>query len=726
MPSSRHDVLIIGDFRFPGGTSSSIAEEIRAQAAAGYRTGLIQLKGPVLKYPHPIHPLVQACLDQGLAERLDPETPVDAALVLAHHPSLFQHAPRRPLAIDADQRLLVVDHPPFAGDGAPAYPLDSTAANAEQALGGGVLWAPVGPAVREQFELVERPPSLTESDWLNVLDPRPFRVERSGPQDSRPIVGRHSRPDPLKWPDDRATTLAIYPDDPAFVVRILGGGPFLRELVGAYPRNWQVWPFDALEPARFLATIDLFVNYHHSRWVEAFGRTVLEAMASGAVCVLPPTFRSLFGEGALYAQPDQVRDLVRRVHADRAAFRRQSAIGPALVEERFGPAAHVERLAARIGRPRPRAPGPVPRPPLRRVLLVTSNGVGIGHLTRMLALARRCGEGIQPVFLTFSRAFKLVREQGFLVEHLPFHRALGCQVTPWNRFLAQELAELIAFYEPAALVFDGNVPYQGLLDALERHPDVWSVWCRRGLWQPGQGRQVVDREHRFDLVIEPGDLAEAWDRGLTTQHRAKTRRIGPVRLLEADELLAREAARTALGLAGDRPLVLMQLGAGNNFDYAGLARAAARLLASRFGAGVVVADWPMAEARLELPVDARRIEVFPLARYLRAFDLVISAAGYNAFHEVLLAGVPAIFVPNEHPQQDDQLSRARFAESQGLGLAVRTDEVYRLPQAIEQLLAPDAGAGIERRCAALPHGSGASEAAALLLDMVRTRKVDRP
>lgn len=724
MSPPRYDVLIIGDFRFPGGTSSAAAEEIRAQATAGYRTGLILLKGPVLRFPHPTHPQIQACLDAGLAERLDPESPVDAALVVAHHPSLFLYPPRRPLAIDAGMRLLIVDHPPFAGDGAPAYPLESTAANATQMLGGEVLWAPVGPAVREQFEQVEAPPLLTESDWYNVLDPAPWRVARAGPQDTRPVLGRHSRPDPLKWPDDAFTTFQVYPDDPAFIVRILGGGPFLRELVGAYPRNWQVRPFNAIEPQHFLGTIDFFINYHHSRWVEAFGRTVLEALASGAVAVLPPTFRPLFGEAALYASPDEVRDLVRSIHADRSEFRRQSALGQALVEERFGPTTHVQRLEALIGKPRPVRPAPSLNRPPRRVLLMTSNGVGMGHLARMLALARRCAPDIQPVFLTLSRAFKVVREQGFLAEHLPFHRALGCDVGAWNRFLAEELAELIAFYEPAALVFDGNVPYQGLLDAIERHPELWSAWCRRSLWQPGQGSQVVGRESQFDLVIEPGDLADAVDRGLTTQHRSKTRRVGPIRLIEADELLTRAAAREALGLTGERPVVLMQLGSGNNFDYQGLARAAAKLLAAR-GAEIVVADWPMAEARLELPVEARRIEVFPLAPYLAACDLVISAVGYNAFHEVLLAGTPAIFVPNEHPQQDDQLARARFAESQGLGICVRAKDVYRLPGAIEHLLEADARAGIERRCAALEHGSGAREAAALVLDMVRTRKVDR-
>ncbi|MBK8438020.1 MAG: hypothetical protein IPL38_00375 [Rhodobacter sp.] len=37
------DILIAGDFRFPGGTSTSIASEARALAVAGYRVGLLAL-----------------------------------------------------------------------------------------------------------------------------------------------------------------------------------------------------------------------------------------------------------------------------------------------------------------------------------------------------------------------------------------------------------------------------------------------------------------------------------------------------------------------------------------------------------------------------------------------------------------------------------------------------------------------------------------------------------
>jgi hypothetical protein len=726
VPGVPYDIVAIGDFRFPGGTSTAVAEELRAQAAAGYRAGLIQLKGPILQYPHAIHPKIRACLDEGLAELLDPDAAVAARLVLAHHPSLFTHLPHRALRIEAEARMLIVHHPPLDGFGQPSYDWALIRRHAEAVLGGEVLWAPIGPSVREQFAAISDPPPLFGLDWYNVIDHRPWRMPRKGPLERRPVIGRHSRPDPLKWPDDPATTLAVYPDDPSFIVRILGGDAFLRELVGVYPPNWQVWPFNAMPPERFLRTVDFFVYFHHSKWVEAFGRAVIEAMASGAVAILPGHFEALFGDGPVYAEPQEVRARVRELHADRRAFMRRSRGGSALVEQRFGHRVHIERVRGLIGRPRrvARALGAPPRK--RWILFVASNGVGIGHLTRMLAVARRCPKPLEPVFLTLSQAIKLVREQGYLVEYLPFHGLLGCDIQQWNTYLRAEINELIAFYDPPVLAFDGNVPYQGLVEALRDNPDVWSVWCRRGMWQPGRGADAIARERHFDAVIEPRDLAAEHDRGLTMQNRSRTRLVDPIRLLEEDDLLSRREAREALEIGEARPAVLLQLGAGNNYDYATLRRSAIALLRERYNADIRVAEWPIAEEPLELPEGVRGISEYPLSRYLRAFDLAVSAAGYNSFHELLLAGVPTIFVPNENPQQDDQLARAQFAERHGLGACVRVRDIYRLSACLDRLLDSDERQRIAARCATLDQSNGAIELAGFIEEMAYSRKVDRP
>ena len=93
MPARNYDIVVLGDFRFPGGTSTAIAEELSAGAAAGYRIGLVQIKGPVLKRPHPFHPRIRACIEDRRVDLIDPDQPVEGRLLLAHHPSLFTHRP---------------------------------------------------------------------------------------------------------------------------------------------------------------------------------------------------------------------------------------------------------------------------------------------------------------------------------------------------------------------------------------------------------------------------------------------------------------------------------------------------------------------------------------------------------------------------------------------------------------------------------------------------------
>ena len=53
------DVLMLSDLRLPGGTSHSLAEEIAAQAEAGWSTGLIHLNGPLMSWLRPINPRIR-------------------------------------------------------------------------------------------------------------------------------------------------------------------------------------------------------------------------------------------------------------------------------------------------------------------------------------------------------------------------------------------------------------------------------------------------------------------------------------------------------------------------------------------------------------------------------------------------------------------------------------------------------------------------------------------
>jgi hypothetical protein len=273
------------------------------------------------------------------------------------------------------------------------------------------------------------------------------------------------------------------------------------------------------------------------------------------------------------------------------------------------------------------------------------------------------------------------------------------------------------------ILFDGNMPYGGLLEAVRERDDAWFVWSRRGLWREGSGATALAREAAFDAVIEPAELAGQLDVGPTSEARARTRAVGTIRLLDDDELFGRAEARSELGLRNDRTTVLVQLGSGNNFAIEPIRRYLLSLLEDRPGVEVVVVESPISET----PTTTMSRRLYPIARYLNAFDFAVSAAGYNTFHELMLGACPAIFVPNEHPMMDDQLLRARYAEHRGWAVTVRVGDPYRMRGALDLMLDPAEREAMRSRMATIAiDRDGARAAARILEEMAFARRADRP
>jgi UDP-N-acetylglucosamine:LPS N-acetylglucosamine transferase len=102
-----------------------------------------------------------------------------------------------------------------------------------------------------------------------------------------------------------------------------------------------------------------------------------------------------------------------------------------------------------------------------------------------------------------------------------------------------------------------------------------------------------------------------------------------------------------------------------------------------------------------------------VSRHYRAFDFVVSAAGYNAFHELIRFAVPALFVPMRR-ELDDQAARARHAEHAGLALACEGPGSDRLESLLDEMLEPGRRERMAARARNLAIANGAEEAARLL------------
>ena len=132
-------------------------------------------------------------------------------------------------------------------------------------------------------------------------------------------------------------------------------------------------------------------------------------------------------------------------------------------------------------------------------------------------------------------------------EYFPYHAQTGETAEAWSQALRARLNEAIAFYDARCVVFDGNVPYQGLIEARRDNANRPFVWIRRGMWRPEAGRATIDRARHFDLVIEPGEFAAEDDPGITAGRDGEALRVAPITLFEPGELLGRDAARAELG-----------------------------------------------------------------------------------------------------------------------------------------------------------------------------------
>lgn len=739
------DVLLVSDLRFPGGTSHSIAAEIEALHGAGYRVGLAHLNGPLVARVGPVNPAIAALVRAGAADLLIGKGPITARLVVFRHPGVLQAAADQLPPITTDRAVVLANAGPRDTDGRAVYAVGLADRAARESTGVEPVWAPIGPLVREEIARAVPAGRLMAQDWVNIIDvaawePAHPREEWAG---DRPVVGRHSRASAQKWPSDATTLKQVYPVDGSWDVRILGGAdPVERHLRGV-PAAWNVTEFGELSPRTFLHGLDFFVYYHDPRWVEAFGRTILEALAAGVVAVLPPHFRALFGDAAVYAEPAQVREVVDGLRANRPGYLAQRDRAREVVRARFSYQAHVERVAALIGPPSSAggselseatpdpvgtaAPGTQPaprhtaapagrRPGGPRILLMSSNGAGMGHLTRLFSYATRLGDGARAHIVSLSQAAPLAARLGLTYEYLPSSKALGMPPTRWRPVIQDRVGDAIKRFDPDVLVFDGTWPYGGMQELRAAHPEAPWVWSRRGMWREGRNTDQIAKTSWFNSVLEPGDLAASYDKGATAGEPAH--RVGPVTLLDADDLQPRAAAREALGLPADGPLALVSLGAGNINDTTSEVGAAVRAL-SGLGVGVCVTVPDIASAGAAAGEDIHLVRDYPLSRRYAAFDVVISAAGYNSFHELMRMGVPTLFVPNTETSLDDQEARARYAADHGWAHVLPQLSVDTATPLLQDLLERGHQMGAAAREA--DPGNGAAAAAAYLIELAGGR-----
>jgi UDP-N-acetylglucosamine:LPS N-acetylglucosamine transferase len=356
------------------------------------------------------------------------------------------------------------------------------------------------------------------------------------------------------------------------------------------------------------------------------------------------------------------------------------------------------------------------------VIMVTSNGVGAGHLIRASAIARKLHSSARPIILSMAYSVvEVATALGIEAEFIPGKDKRLMAMRKWDNYLRDRILALIDESGAKVVTFDGVVPYPGFLAAKSKRPEIVFLWIRRGMWQASpRGLALALQSRLVDQILEPGDFARDYDNG-PTKNRKDATLFEPVSLYESSRSMRKQDAKNFLGLSGDKSSVLVQIGVGAS-DLNERVSAILRGLSGWENIEIVMAKEPKDELGNSLIPDGIPVKVikhFPLADVIHAFDAIVCAAGYNSVHEVIPAGIPTLLIANNRGT-DNQFARAKWCRDQGLTLYADSDSLIEVQSQAELLKDSAVRNKLINRCASIKSPGGASEIAQVILKSVNS------
>jgi predicted glycosyltransferase len=356
------------------------------------------------------------------------------------------------------------------------------------------------------------------------------------------------------------------------------------------------------------------------------------------------------------------------------------------------------------------------------------NGTGVGHIARLLAISRwlrryaaLLGHKLEVWFLTSSEADSLAFAEGFAAFKIPSktiaHEA-GLERRAYVALAKQWVWHTLGLLRPDLLVVD-TFP-RGSFGELIGAFDL----CRHTafVYRPVRPEVAARPDFQamlglYDLIVVPEESARVL---VPEKARDRVSHVGPVLGRERWELLPRESAREKLGIREGSTCVFVSAGGGGDPDAEGQVRRVLRALRPDPSFEVVVGTGPLYRGD---PLPGITVVPGRAAEWSLAFDVAVSAAGYNTYNELMFAGVPTAFLPQEK-LVDDQAARARGAVDAGAAILLEREWVdARIRDAVKELsLRPHARAAAMRL---VPENAARHAAAELLRLVTPARAVDR-
>ncbi len=358
-----------------------------------------------------------------------------------------------------------------------------------------------------------------------------------------------------------------------------------------------------------------------------------------------------------------------------------------------------------------------------KILFYAINGTGLGHLSRLLAMARTARDLVQALghraefqFLTTSEAPEITWD--FPVYKLPSKTVVadsGSSPRPSAANPKLRISNLVAGFRPDVLVLD-TIPegsyreflflrdYAKRCAFVDRH--------KKRAWSESDTH--LSHLSLYDLVLVP-DHESAKARYPTSRAVTDRRRfIGPVHGFDARRAQTRTEVREQFDAAPDERLVYVSAGGGGDAKATQDLETILEVLSEDpknrtiVGYGPLYRGRKMYRSRVIPYADANASAIFP------GIDLAISAAGYNTYQELLAARVPTIFFAQEKGM-DRQDERVLSGLESGWHGSINAVEPNLLRAEIDRITRPEELVAMRDALETRPQAEGALRGAVELL-----------
>ena len=309
----------------------------------------------------------------------------------------------------------------------------------------------------------------------------------------------------------------------------------------------------------------------------------------------------------------------------------------------------------------------------KRIICYAINGAGLGHVTRLLSVGKWMRryvtllDGVVPevLFLSSSDASDVLADAGFAAFKIPsktIAKSTGLNKLEYRRLAKHFVWNSLGVFNPDLLVVDTfpSGSFDELFQVLDG-PFKKSFIFRKVKPEYAARATFRSAASMYDAVVAPHSMQNCPVEQIGGK---KVRFSGEVSQFDREDFLPREVARKQLGVCDGNRLIYLSAGGGGDPGAAEQLATLVDALSSVPDLHFLVGAGPLYRGPRISGQNLTWFDGHSIGKYFGGLDAAVCAAGYNTFHELMLARVPTAFFA-QSKIADDQSERIHAAVEVG-------------------------------------------------------------